>query len=70
MLKGERKVTGERLDAVVKPALDYLSIGTVLATLVGYLPSIAALVSIVWGCIRIWETDTVQKLLIKKKSQP
>lgn len=58
-------MTDERLD-MVKPALDYLSLGTVVATLVGYLPNIAALVSIVWGCIRIYETDTIQKLLGRK----
>jgi hypothetical protein len=53
-------------DGIVKPALDTLSIGTVVATLVGYLPSIAALVSIVWGVIRILETHTVRRLMGKE----
>lgn len=53
-------------DSFAKPALDTLSIGTVLATLVGYLPSIAALVSIVWGVIRILETHTVRRLMGKE----
>lgn len=44
----------------LKPAGDVLSLGTVVATLGGWLPSIAAFVSIVWGCIRIYETRTVQ----------
>jgi len=35
---------------------------TVVGTLVEALPSIAALISIVWGLIRIWETETVKKL--------
>jgi chromate transport protein ChrA len=44
-----------------KHAVDALSIGTVVATLAGWLPSIAALATLVWTCIRIWETATVQK---------
>lgn len=40
---------------------DAISISLVFATLANWLPSIAALVSIIWGCIRIYETDTVQK---------
>lgn len=58
-------MTAERLD-IVKPALDTLSVGTAVATLVGYLPSIAALVSIVWGVIRIFETHTVRRLMGKE----
>lgn len=50
----------------VKHFIDWLSIGTAVATLVQLLPALAALVSIVWGCIRIYETDTVQKLLKRK----
>lgn len=48
-----------------KHIFDFLSIGTAVATLLSILPALAALVSIVWGCIRIYETDTVQKLLKK-----
>ncbi|MFZ6723329.1 hypothetical protein [Undibacterium sp. Ji49W] len=40
--------------------LDALSIGTMLATLAGWLPSLAALASLIWSCIRILETRTVQ----------
>ena len=49
-----------------KHTVDVLSLGTVLATLTGALPAIAALVSIVWGCIRIYETKTVQSWLKRK----
>jgi chromate transport protein ChrA len=42
---------------------DALSVGAVVATLTGMLPAIAALVSIVWGLIRIYETETVQRWL-------
>ena len=45
---------------------DVLSIGTVIGTLAGLLPSIAAMFTIVWTSIRIYETDTVQRLLRRK----
>ena len=46
-----------------KHVVDALSIMTVVGTLVEMLPSIAAIFTIVWTVIRIWETKTVQKLL-------
>lgn len=47
----------------VKAGLDVVSITTVVGTLAAILPPIAALVSIVWSCIRIYETKTVQRWL-------
>lgn len=44
----------------VKHAVDALSIVTVVGTLVNVLPSIAAIFTIVWTAIRIFETRTVQ----------
>lgn len=44
-----------------KHVVDALSIVTVLGTLVDFLPSVAALFTIVWTGIRIWETDTVKR---------
>jgi hypothetical protein len=49
-----------------KHVVDALSIATVLGTLVEFLPSIAAAFTIIWTAIRIWETDTVQRLLGRK----
>ncbi len=46
---------------------DAVSIGTVVGTLAGLLPAIAALITIVWTSIRIYETDTVQRMLGKKQ---
>lgn len=54
------------LDESVKHIVDGLSVVTVLGTLVDMLPSIAAGFTIVWTGIRIWETDTVQKLFGRK----
>lgn len=50
-----------------KHAADALSIFTVLATLAEWLPAIAALASLIWSVIRIWETKTVQGWLKTKK---
>jgi hypothetical protein len=43
-----------------KHAVDALSVLTVLGTLMEALPAIAALFTIIWTSIRIWETKTVQ----------
>jgi len=49
-----------------KHVVDALSIGTVVATLTGILPSIAAIFTIIWTGIRIYETETVQAIMGKK----
>jgi hypothetical protein len=49
-----------------KTVVDALSMGTVVATLAGILPSIAAIFTICWTVIRIYETDTVQKIIGNK----
>ena len=46
---------------------DAVSIVTVVGTLAQVLPSIAAIFTIVWTSIRIYETETIQKLLGKAK---
>ena len=51
----------------VKHAVDAVSVVTVVGTLMDILPAVAALFTIVWTAIRIYETDTVQRLLGKKK---
>lgn len=45
-----------------KSLVDALSVVTVIGTLIDVLPSIAALFTIIWTGIRIWETDTVRSL--------
>lgn len=45
---------------------DALSIGTVVATIAGWLPAIAALLTIIWTGIRIFETKTVRRWLDRK----
>jgi len=48
-----------------KHAADALSIMTVVATLAEWLPAVAALASLIWSVIRIWETKTVQSWVQK-----
>lgn len=45
----------------IKPLIDIGAITITLGSLVDLLPAIAALISIVWGLIRIWETKTVRR---------
>jgi hypothetical protein len=51
---------------VAKSVGDVLSIVTVVGTLIEMLPSVAAIFTIVWTGIRIWETDTVQRMVGRK----
>jgi TctA family transporter len=50
---------------VVKSAVDAVSIGTVAGSLMGWLPPIAAALTIVWTAIRIVETNTVKSIVNK-----
>ena len=44
----------------IKHVVDALSVITVLGTLADMLPSVAAVFTIVWTAIRIWEMETVR----------
>ena len=55
-------MTLDSLSDSTKQAGDVLSLGVALATIADWLPSVAALLTIVWTAIRIWETSTVQRL--------
>lgn len=52
-----------------KGVVDALAVSTTVAAIVGWLPAIAALFTIVWTAIRIYETQTIQKLLGKLKKE-
>ena len=49
-----------------KTLVDGLSVVTVVSTLGELLPPMAALFTIIWTTIRIYETKTVQRLLGRK----
>lgn len=55
------------IDDGMKHVLDLASITTVVGALMGILPSIAALFTIVWTGIRIYETKTVRDLISRFK---
>jgi hypothetical protein len=50
-----------------KTTVDAISIVTVVGTLADVLPAVAALFTIIWTALRIYETRTVRKLLGKGK---
>lgn len=50
-----------------KTVLDVASVGTAFATLAGWLPALAALASLIWTAIRIYETKTVQGWIKKAR---
>ena len=58
-------MTTPHLSEGAKLTGDILSVATVLGTLAQWLPAVAALFTVVWTGIRIYETKTVQKLLGK-----
>lgn len=51
----------------VKHTGDAAAITVTLGTLLDFLPALAAVFTIVWTGIRIYETSTVQRLLKRKK---
>jgi glycerol-3-phosphate acyltransferase PlsY len=57
----------EHLTDATKHVIDGASIATAVGTMMQVLPAIAALFTIIWTTIRIYETKTIQKLLGKTK---
>lgn len=57
------------MDNHAKAVIDLSSITVVLATLVEWLPAAAALASLIWSLIRIYETETVQRWVEKWRKQ-
>jgi hypothetical protein len=49
-----------------KDVIDVAAASTALMTMAAWLPPVASLFTIVWLGIRIWETDTIQKLRNKE----
>lgn len=57
----------QHISETTKHVADAASVVTVFGTLADILPSIAALFTIIWTGFRIYETETVQGWLKKKK---
>ena len=56
-----------KMDETTKHLIDLSAIFTVVGTMMSWLPLVASLFTIVWMGIRIWETNTMQKLFGKKE---
>jgi len=52
-----------------KQVVDMASTATVVGTIMNWLPAAAALWTIVWTSIRIYETKTVQEWIKKKNAK-
>lgn len=57
----------DNLSEGVKHGVDVVSAGTVIGALAGWLPEIAALFTIIWTTIRIFESDTVQSFIRRRR---
>ena len=53
----------------MKQVVDTFSVATAVGTILETLPPLAALFTIIWTAIRIWETDTVQDVFQKKRKR-
>jgi hypothetical protein len=62
------------MEAKMSEALKYIgdvvSVTALLSYFAGALPVIATALTVIWTAIRIYETDTVQRWLGKKKNEP
>lgn len=47
--------------AVLHPGTDILALGSIVGSLMGYLPDIAAGIAILWYSIMVWESETVRR---------
>lgn len=56
----------------IKPHLDVATVGTFAAALLGWLPSAmtaaTTAVTLVWSCIRLYETATVQNWMARRRA--
>jgi hypothetical protein len=63
--RGIAKMGYSSWSETVKHAIDGLSVVTAVGTLTKMLPAVAAIFTILWTGIRIYESETVQKFLKK-----
>lgn len=63
--RGIAKMGHSHWNETVKHVIDGISVATAVGTLIKMLPAVAAAFTIIWTGIRIYESDTVQRLLGK-----
>ena len=49
------------------PVADLISAGAIVGSLVHILPPLAAFVALIWYCLQIYESETVQAYLQKRR---
>ena len=57
----------DNIDSGMKDFMDWISISATITTLLGWLTPLGALLPIIWYSIRIYETETFQQILGRKK---
>lgn len=62
--------TTEHVGEVSKYAMDAVAAGITMGVFVSILPPLAAILTIIWTALRIWESPTVQGLVGKRKKEP
>ena len=55
------------MDEELKTVVDVIAVSGTAGALMGWLPPLAALFTLIWTGIRIWETDTVKELTNRMK---
>ena len=58
---------GRKMTEEAKQAVDLAAASTALGTMVAWLPPLASLFTCIWMAIRIFESETCQKLLGKSE---
>ena len=53
------------MDTETKTAVDIVAVSATTGSVLGWMPPLAAALTIAWTLIRIYETDTVKELLKK-----
>ena len=64
-VRGIARMSHHEWSDTMKHIMDGLSVVTVLGTITKMLPAVAAMFTIIWTGIRIYESETVQKFLKK-----
>jgi hypothetical protein len=59
----------EHINTTTKAVGDVISYSVVIGTLTNVLPPVAALLTIIWTCINIYESNTFGKLVGRKNAE-
>lgn len=62
-------MTLDHMNETAKHVVDVLSITVVLGTIADMLPAVAALFTIIWTALRIYETKTVGRLIGRRDDE-